>query len=371
MKKSNAPISAEKQSLPAAAYTSAEFFRAEMEHIHRRNWFFVGRADELPAAGDFRAVDTVAGPVLLVRGLDGELRAFANCCRHRGSLLLSGSGNRRAIVCPYHGWGYRLDGRLAGAPEMKGVAGFRPEDHGLLPIRMELWQGFIFLTLDPEAPALLDHLGNLPAVFGSHRLDEMVCTWRIEFDAACNWKLLVENAMEAYHTGYIHATSVGAQTAAEIETTGEWACIQVLSDESVAVLGDAPRPFPPIAGLSDQAKRGTYFSMILPTTQFAVAQDSMWWLQMRPLAPDRTILSIGGCFPRAIKARPDFEAKAVPYYERWKLVGEEDVQMLEIQQRGLASALHRPGPLAPRETMVHRIDRWVLDRLPDSAVSLR
>ena len=369
MKKSSAPISAEPRSLPAAAYTSAAFFGVELERIHRRNWFFVGRADEVPSAGDFRAVETVAGPVLLVRDSAGVLRAFANCCRHRGSLLLSGSGNRRAIVCPYHGWGYRLDGSLAGAPEMEGAAGFQPEEHGLLPIPMEVWQGFIFLNLDPDAPPLLRHLGNMPEVFASHRLDEMICTWRIDFDAACNWKLLVENSMEAYHTGYIHRDSVGAQKSARIATTGEWQCIQVIDERSVAVMGAAPPPFPPIAGLSEEARRGTYFSMILPTTQFAVAQDSMWWLQMRPVAADRTILSIGGCFPRAIVARPDFEEKARPYYERWQRVGEEDVGMLVIQQRGLVSPLYRPGPLAPREDTVQRIDRWVLDRLPAEALA--
>jgi phenylpropionate dioxygenase-like ring-hydroxylating dioxygenase large terminal subunit len=355
------------RSLPAAAYVSAEFFGAEMTHIHRRHWFFVGRSDEIGAAGDYRAFDTVAGPVVLVRDRIGELRAFANVCRHRGSLLLDGSGNRRAIVCPYHGWGYRLDGSLAAAPEMDGTPCFRREENGLIPIRMEIWQGFVFLTLDAEAPPLLDHLGNLPALFASHSPGEMVCTWRTELDAKCNWKLLVENAMEAYHTGYIHAQTVGAQTAIAIDTTGAWECIQVLSDASVAVLGDGAPPFPPLAGLSEAARRGTFFSLVLPTTQFAVAQDSLWWLQMRPLAADRTILSLGGCFPRSTVARADFAEKAAAYYDRWRRVAEEDVGMLEIQQRGLASVLHRPGLLAPREGAVHRIDRWVLDQLPPAA----
>lgn len=369
MKKCSAPISVEARTLPAAAYTSEDFFRAEIEHIHRRQWFFVGRADELKAPGDFRAIDTLAGPVILVRDLEGQLRAFANVCRHRGSLLLAGTGNRRTIVCPYHGWSYRLDGSLAGAPDMERTPGFRPGEQGLVPVRMELWQGFIFLTLDPEAPALLDHLGNLPVVFGSHRLGDMVCTWRTEIDARCNWKLLVENAMETYHTGYIHAASVGAQTSVEIDTTGEWECIQVLDDRSIAVLGDLPPPFPALDGLSAEARRGTYFSLILPTTQFAVAQDSMWWLQMRPVAPDRSILSLGGCFPRTTVARADFEGKAAAYYQRWRLVAEEDVGMLELQQQGLASPLRQPGQMSWREATVHRIDQWVMSRLPGSTVN--
>ena len=365
-KRCNAPISADACSLPAAAYTSAEFFGAEMEHVHRRGWFFLGRADEVPSPGDYRALDTVAGPVLLVRDTAGELRAFANCCRHRGSRLLEGSGNRRAIVCPYHGWGYRLDGSLAGAPDMEGVPGFRAEAQGLLPIRMESWKGFIFLTLDEAAPALAAVLGNLPEVFASHGLADMVCTWRAELDARCNWKLLVENAMESYHTGYIHATTVGAQKSIDIETTGDWECLQVLDDRSVAVLGDAPPPFPPIEGLSPEARRGTYFSLILPATQFALAQDSMWWLQVRPVAADRSILSLGGCFPRSVAARADFEAKARPYYDRWLRVAEEDVGMLEIQQVGLGSALYRPGLLSWREALVERIDRWVMERIPEA-----
>ena len=90
----------------------------------------------------------------------------------------------------------------------------------------------------------------------------------------------------------------------------------------------------------------------------------MWWLQVRPLAADRSILSIGGCFPRAITERADFAEQAPLYYDRWRKVGEEDVGMLEIQQRGLASILYRPGLLGPRETVLHRIDRWILDRLP-------
>ncbi|HKF71717.1 MAG TPA: aromatic ring-hydroxylating dioxygenase subunit alpha [Stellaceae bacterium] len=365
-KRSSAPISADARSLPAAAYTSAEFFDAEGTHVHRRGWFFVGRADEVSAPGDYRAIDTVAGPVILLRDLAGELRAFANCCRHRGSRLLAGSGNRRAIVCPYHGWGYRLDGSLAGAPDMERTPGFRASEQGLVPLRMALWQGFVFLALDAGAPALADVIGNMPAVFASHRLDEMECTWRAELDARCNWKLLVENAMESYHTGYIHAATVGAQTSIDIETTGDWECLQVLDDRSIAVLGETPPPFPPIEGLSAEAQRGTYFSLILPTTQFAVAQDSMWWLQVRPLAADRSILSLGGCFPRSTVTRADFEEKARPYYDRWLRVAQEDVGMLEIQQVGLGSALHRPGLLSWREALVARIDRWIMERIPES-----
>ncbi len=356
----------EASALPAACYTEEAFFRAEIAHIHRRNWLFAGRADELASPGDYRAIETVGGPAIVLRDRAGSLRAFANCCRHRGSLLLEGSGNVRAIACPYHGWGYRLDGTLMAAPDMERTIGFDKGEHGLAPIRLETWQGFIFLNFDDGAPDLLAHLGNLPDMLGSYRFDEMICTWRQEIDCRCNWKLLVENALETYHTGLVHAATVGAQRSVTPATSGEWVTLQVLSETSIAVLSEAP-PFPPIAGLAGEARRGTYFTMIMPTTQFACAQDCMWWLAMRPLAPDRTIISLGGCFPKATAALPDFAAQAALYYDRWARVAAEDVGMLKRQQRGLGSCLYRPGRLSWRDDLVHAVHNWVMARLPASA----
>jgi phenylpropionate dioxygenase-like ring-hydroxylating dioxygenase large terminal subunit len=106
--------------------------------------------------------------------------------------------------------------------------------------------------------------------------------------------------------------------------------------------------------------------MILPTTQFACAQDCMWWLAMRPVAADRTALSLGGCFPRGTVARPDFAAGAAAYYERWRRVAEEDVGILERQQRGLGSSLYRPGRLSWRDDLVHAVHRWVMERIPEA-----
>jgi choline monooxygenase len=353
----------EGRAMPGWCYTSPRFFQAELTHIHRRNWIFVGRADELNNPGDYRAIETVGGPVILLRDEAGTPRAFANCCRHRGSLLLSGSGAARTIVCPYHAWSYRLDGTLLAAPTMARVPDFDPTAHALTPVRMESWQELLFINFDPNAPALLTQLGNLPEVLGSYRFADMTCTWRAEIACGCNWKMLVENALEAYHTGIVHAATVGAQREAIIPTRGDWVCLQVLSERSVAVLSDDP-PFPPIEGLDAQASKGTYFTMILPTTQFACAQDAMWWLAMRPVAADRTVLSLGGCFPRGTVARPDFARHAAAYYERWRRVAEEDVGILEKQQQGVSSVLFTPGRLSARDALVGAVDRWVMERLP-------
>ena len=246
---------------------------------------------------------------------------------------------------------------------MERSEGFEPAAHGLLPVRLECWQGFVFLNFDPAAPGLMTALGDLPERLAGYRFAEMACTWRAEIECRCNWKLLVENALEAYHTGMVHRESVGAQREAVIPTRGDWLCLQVLSETSIAVLGDRP-PFPQIATLSPEAARGTYFTMIMPTTQFACAQDCMWWLALRPLGPARTLLSLGGCFPKATTALPGFAANAQPYYARWERVAREDVAMLERQQEGLASPLYRPGRLSWRDALVHEVHRWLAARVP-------
>lgn len=364
----------EAASMPAGFYTSAEVFALEVEHILRRRWIFLCRSEMLAEGGDFRSFDTVGGPVVLVRGDDGELRAFANFCRHRGSILVDGEGSTRRFICPYHAWSYTLDGALATCPDMQQAIGFDRRANGLVPVRMESWNGFVFVNFDDDASSLLDDLGDLPERMASHRLDEMVCTWRITLINECNWKLILENAMETYHTGIVHRETVGRQESRTLATRGEWRCIQVISGRSIATLPGTPPPFPPIEGLDEDARQGTYFTVQHPACQFAVAQDCMWWLNVTPIAADRTLLEVGGCFPADVVAEPGFAQKAAPYYDRWEQVAREDVGILERQQRALTSVKYVPGRLSWRDDEVQGVGRWVLDQLraalPDEGLSV-
>jgi choline monooxygenase len=364
------PALSEARSLPANCYTSEAFFKAEVENIHARGWIIVGRVDEWADPGQYRSIETVGGPVLIVKDEAGTLRAFANFCRHRGALLLEGCGTARKILCPYHAWSYRLNGAVLAAPSMDETDGFDRAEYGLLPIRLETWAGFVFINYNNDAPSVKDDIGDLADLLSSHNMSDMVVTWRKDIEAHCNWKLLVENAMETYHTGTVHAATVGAQKSVSFSGVGEWMGMQVLSKSSIAVMNGAKPPFQPIDGLSEQAQQGTYFMFLHPTTQFCCAQDCMWWLSVRPVAADRTVLSIGGCFPRKTVEQPNFEADAAPYYKRWEAVALEDVGVLEKLQTALHSRLFRPGPLSWRDDLVHTFDQWVMARMPDAARTL-
>ncbi len=358
-----APISRAK-SMPAGFYTDPAIFALERERLFLREWFFLCRDEMLPAPGDYRAFDTPGGPVVALRGADGVLRCFANYCRHRGSILLEGSGNTGGrVTCPYHAWSYLSDGTLYGCPDMKDAEGFDRRENGMVALDCQSWAGFVFARFTHDGPSLRDHLGNLPDRMASHRPEEMRCTWSITLEPQCNWKLILENAMETYHTGVVHKATVGAQQSRTLATRGNWICIQVISGRSVATLSDTIPPFDPVEGLDADARMGTYFTVALPTMQFAVAQDCLWWLNVTPVSVAHSRLEIGGCFPADRLLRPDFETRAAPYYDRWERVGREDVGILEKQQKALASALYRPGPLSGRDDMVQALGVWVMERL--------
>ena len=135
----------------------------ENQQVFGGNWIAVGRTDQVPAAGQFFTFDLAGEPLVIVRGTDNNLRAFFNVCRHHAAAVATvPCGVAQLLRCPYHGWTYGLDGSLKGTPEFAGVCNFDRAENGLLPVRVETWENFIFVNLDQQAPALENYLGDLP-----------------------------------------------------------------------------------------------------------------------------------------------------------------------------------------------------------------
>lgn len=351
------------ETLPRWCYTSQEFFDEEVSRIFRKTWNFVGREDQIGKPGEFFTVDLFGESIIIVRDRAGKVHAFANTCRHRGTRLLSGSGSCRTITCPYHSWSFALDGKLIGAPGMEGAVGFDKADYGLIPIRLESWGGFLFITLDPNAVSLMQHFGNAVDTFAPYNFANLVCTRRKEYDLACNWKLYVENAMEDYHTATVHRVSIGTQVCTRENAVGNWDAIHMPGDKTCAILPGDTTAFPHIPTLTGKSAGGTYFAIAYPNFFFATTQDCMWYLHVAPKGPARCIVTHGACFPRETVARPDFAEEVNKYYRRWDKSLPEDNEISELQQAGLASSFSLPGRLSLHEPVVHAIDQWVLDRV--------
>ena len=352
----------EASTLPSWCYTSEAFYQREVEQIFLKQWNFAGRLDEIPDSGDYMSLDFCGESVIVIRGKDDVVRAFANVCRHRSARLLEGRGRCRTIVCPYHSWVYDLDGTLLRMKGMEQTAGFDPAENGLIPLQVESWAGFLFVSFANDVMPLQEHLGDMTEQYASYRFADMLCVRRRSYDLKCNWKLYIENAMEDYHTATVHKDSIGNQDCVPVSTKGQWAAIHLEAADTIAVLTEDNTTLPHIEKLSGLAAKGTYFSVIYPGTFFATHQDCMWWLQLLPHAPDRTTVVIGSCFPRSSVAREDFAREVLKYYARWDKALPEDNAISERQQQGLNSRSSRPGRLSYYEPCVHAIANWVLDQ---------
>jgi choline monooxygenase len=358
----------EAETLPVGCYTSEEFFRREVDTVFMKVWNFIGRLDYIPKPGDYYTVTFAGVPLLIVRGDDGGVQAFVNSCRHRGAKVASGKGNAFAFKCPYHGWVYNRKGQLTGCPGMDSAKNFDRKDYPMLPVRTETWAGFIFVNFDAGAGSLKEYLGNIDELFASYRMEDMVCTRRKEYDVACNWKIYVENAMEAFHVPHVHRGSINRQRGSVKNdrtfdsTEGHWVVMHKQHEGSRAVLvGD--QGFPPMTHLEGKAAMGTFYPLLFPSTMLGCTVDCMWFLEIHPLGATRMKLIVGSCFPKALTQRPDFEAIAANYYKRWDMTTQEDIDISVIQQEGVSTAFSRPGRLSEHEPLVHAIDNWVLDHV--------
>jgi phenylpropionate dioxygenase-like ring-hydroxylating dioxygenase large terminal subunit len=314
---------------------------------------------------DYFTIDFTGVPVIVVRGSDGEVRAFANTCRHRGALLAEGEGNCRAFRCPYHSWAYDIDGAMIAAPQMDQTRGFDPADWRLTPIRLERWAGFMFLNFDANARPLMQYLGDLPQKLGSYRFEDMTCVRRKEYDLACNWKIYVENAMESYHIATVHRSTLSRQKGkpSEPQPSGGQYCALFKEHKGSRALLAGDTGFPEMEHLRDLAAQGSWYPLLYPSTMFGCTYDCMWWLELHPRGPDKTRLIVGSCFPKSYRQRPDFEEVVQRYYRRWDISIPEDNAISALQQRGLASPFARQGRLSYAEPLVHTFGNWVLDRV--------
>ena len=201
--------------MPPSVYTNPEFLGREVETIFSKEWVCVGRANGLSKVGDYLTYDLAGQPIIVVRDKDRLLRAFSNVCLHRMSTLLEGTGNKRAIVCPYHAWTYGLDGRLRGAPFMTETTGFCKDDYVLPFVRCEEWLGWIYVTLDDNRPNVASTLRPLEDMVAHYGMENYVECFRETHVWNTNWKVLAENFMESYHLPVCHAGTVGGHSKLE------------------------------------------------------------------------------------------------------------------------------------------------------------
>ncbi len=357
--------------LPGRAYTDAGIFADEQRRIFAKEWVYVARADDLPAAGDVLSRRVGGEGLVVVRGRDGKLRAFLNVCRHRGALLCLEEATNvgRRIRCPYHAWTYNLDGGLAGAPNWGHLSEEERTRYGLHPVALTEWGGLVWVNLADDPMPLVAQLepqldyrfdGDVGRV-ERYGLSGLVVGARRRYEVAANWKIILENFQECYHCSAIHPELVdqvpmfGSLRALAGIDGGYPARGFEFADDRPAFSLTGRAALPALPGVGDE-DTGRYFGMILrPNCALSLLPDHAIVHRFEPRAPDATAVVCEWLFDPVVATAPDFDpSDTVELFDR---VNRQDFAAAEWCQPNMTSKSYRDGGvLVPLEAEV--IGRW-------------
>lgn len=362
--------------LPPGAYTDPDLYALEVETIFKREWLLIGRANDIPDPGDWFTTQIIDDPLLIVRGADGVIRALSNVCRHRYMpVALEEKGNNKRFVCTYHGWVYGTDGRLVAAPLMEGSLSFDKKGCVLPEYRLEVWQGFIFVNLDDDAPALALQLHEADAMLANYKTDELITGFAYDTIWEGNWKLATENGMEFYHHMGLHAATLEADIPARLATmdpapaSGRFAHTRCgyteENPDQTEGFGVWPRPN---CNFTERELNTVYAIGLFPNISLAMSSATNNWLSFIPLGPERTRVIGGFTVAPDMAANADVLATSNELVHR---VNEEDAQATWRLQNVLRSTKARPGPLNVREGTVAQFYKYLARTLAADRVSAR
>lgn len=336
-------------------YRDPAIFAQERERIFFRTWQYVCHSQEVAERGDYLVFGVADQSLFVIRDGAGALRAFYNVCQHRAHELLSGRGNRKLITCPYHAWIYNLDGRLKRAQGTDRVPGFDREKICLSEVRLEVFCGFVFVNLDPEAAPMSAWYADAEADLRRYvpEIDSYRPIWVHDCLEACNWKVAVENYNECYHCRFVHPAFTKGVIAAESVNIAPKD--HTLRHEATAVAaGKGSYAF------SDDAYHVIY---LWPTMSIQVypgrVVNTYWW---RAEAIDETRVYRGWFSPGGAADKVTMEIAEIDK----KTTFAEDLPVVESVQRGLMSRGYEGGPLVlnpaggvDNEVSVQAIHAWV------------
>jgi choline monooxygenase len=344
-------------------YLEPDIVRLEQEAIFERTWQLAGHVSDLSEPGSYLTTDVVDQPILVVRDKEGEIRAFRNVCRHRGSRLLSGSGQcGKAIRCLYHGWTYKTDGTLIGVPEGREIEGLDKARLGLHQIRSEVFCGLIFVNLDPGAEPLGERLTGLTERLARYDLPSLERFGTGGDVQPANWKVVVENYIEGYHIPIAHPSLMRLldYQRYDVEVHDDWVWFE-------APMRDKPsdnrlerayqRFVRPAPGLSPDDTRVWRFALIYPNTAIDLYPDQVNTWKLWPDGANVT-RDEWSTFRHPGAPRSSRVVQRINNVLNTTVL-KEDVDLVANVQRGIRSRGYHPGPLSRREAAVG----WFADRI--------
>jgi len=347
------------QTLASRFYTHPSVLEIEKEKIFRRTWQLVGTLQQ--ACGEVNGVkrtiadpetfftaDLTGEPIVVVRDKEGTLRAFSNVCRHRAGPIAQGSGRKNVLRCGYHGWTHTLDGRLIGTPDVEGVELFDRSTMGMVPLRLETWEQFIFVNFDAQAEPLAAFLGEIPRQSRGFKFGGLQLAERRDYTIDCNWKVYVDNYLEGYHIPIAHPGLMREIDYAQYRTetfryySQQFAPIRAMKSED-----SGERFYAPGTGLQE----ALYF-WVFPNLMVNIYPNNVSTNLILPISQEKTLTIFEWFFHDAGSSQMQERVKkAVQFSDE---VQQEDIGLCESVQRGLRSATYDRGRYSVRrENGVH------------------
>ena len=360
-------------SLPGWLYFDPEFFEAEKKAFLRAAPQVVCHESEIAEPGEWRSLEYLGESVIVIRGDDGETRAFANVCRHRGSRLVDGNGGcAKVLTCPYHAWSYARDGRLVGVPHRNEYPGLVTEDHGLFPIALENWHGFLFVTLEPGAPSVAEMMAPYEHEIGAYRLEDFRVIGRVTIrPRALNWKTIADNYSDGLHipVGHPGLTRLfGRNYRIEANTYVDRMEGDLVEKESANPSERAyQRLLPRVQYLPESHRRKWLYYKLFPNVAFDIYPDQVDFMQFLPVSGAQSVI-------REISyAIPDERREMkVARHLNWRInrrVNAEDTELITRVQLGMQSPSYKAGPLGTSEVCLRSFAQKLRKLIPEARLS--
>jgi phenylpropionate dioxygenase-like ring-hydroxylating dioxygenase large terminal subunit len=360
-------------SLPGWLYHDSEFFAAERRAFLRAAPQVVCHESEIALAGEWRSLDYLGDSVIVIRGDDGEVRAFVNVCRHRGSRLVDGTdGCARVLTCPYHAWSYARDGRLVGVPHRSEYPGLRTDELGLVPVALERWHGFLFVTFEPGAPSVAEMMAPYEHEVAPYRLEDLRAIGRVTLrPRPLNWKTIADNYSDHLHipVGHPGLTRLFGRNY-RIEAQDHVDRMEGdLVDTPSANLSERAyqQLLPEVDHLPASHQRKWLYYKLFPNVAFDIYPDQVDFMQFLPVSATETVI-------REISyALPDDrrEMKAARYLN-WRInrrVNAEDTELITRVQLGMQSPSYAAGPLGTSEVCLRSFASKLRRLIPEAQLS--
>jgi phenylpropionate dioxygenase-like ring-hydroxylating dioxygenase large terminal subunit len=357
-------------SLPAWLYNDPEYFEVEAARVMRPSWQIVCHLSDVPDAGSYHTLEFLGESVMVVRGEGGQVRAFSNVCRHRGSRILDGaSGCVRKLTCPYHAWSYELDGRLTGVPFAETYPALDKAEMGLKAIELEVWRGFIFARLEGGGPSVAEMMAPYDAEVAPYRFEELKALGRVTLrPRPVNWKNVADNYSDGLHIRVAHpgltrlfGRSYGVEARGWVDKM--WGFLRERPSENLSErLYQAH--LPRAAHLPDEAQGQWLYFKLWPNVAFDIYPDQIDFMQFIPVSPTKTLIrEIAYAIP------DDRREMRAARYLNWRInrqVNAEDTVLIERVQQGMASPNFEAGPLSETEVCLRGFAARLRNLIPEA-----